>query len=121
MPLKRRSRRHWSWPVAATAPAQVARKVRGVPIDPSRIRRCTARSAKKLNGPGTTIATRSGRASDAVSIARASRASIAMRPSQRTCRPAARAAIVTGAWRYGQVATTTASIEGSATRSSQPA
>src|SRR5450759_5967233 len=110
LPLKRRVRRHWSRPVGATAPAHVALNERGVPIAPSRSSRRIAASAKKLNGPGTSIATRSGRASEAASIARASSAFIAIRPSQSRGRPARRAAIVTGAWRYGQVAMTTASI-----------
>ncbi len=82
--------------------------------------RRTVASAKP-NGAGTTIATRPGRASAAASIAPASAPSIAMRPSTRTCFPASSAAIAIGAWRYGQVATTTASTAGSATSSAQSA
>src|SRR5450759_5967232 len=113
LPLKRRVRRHWSRPVGATAPAHVALNERGVPIAPSRSSRPIAASAKKLNGPGTSIATRSGRASEAASIARASSAFIAIRPSQSRWRPARRAAIdavVIATWPYLHAPVTIAAL-----------
>ena len=73
-------------------------------------------SAQAENVAGTTIATRSGWARAARSIARASSAVAAIRASVRTCLPASSAAIVTGAWRIGQAPTSTASIAGSATQ-----
>ena len=61
--------------------------MRSSPMAPAARRRRIVASAKP-NGAGTTIATRSGRASAAASIAPASAASIAIRPSTRTCLPA---------------------------------
>ena len=72
----------------------------------------------KSKGAGTSCATRSGCACEAVSIARASAAFIAMRASQSTCLPASSERIERSLCMYGQVPIEIASMLGSLKRSS---
>ena len=119
LPLYRFCRRHGSGAPPLTDPPQVSRTVRRSPMAPSARTRTIARSPQIDVGAGTTIAASSGCSSEVESISCASSAFIAMRACVRTCLPASSAASVTGAWRYGHVATTTASTAGSSTTSPQ--